>query len=158
MMPGIKIRENTGAMKTWKAKWFGELTAAELYEILRSRSEIFVVEQQCVYQDMDGNDGRALHVFCEEDGRVQACLRAFRKDAETVQMGRVLTLKHGTGLGGELLKRGVREIRVQMKPKRIMIEAQTYAIGFYEREGFLVSSDEFQEDGIPHVMMLLECS
>ena len=73
-------------------------------------------------------------------------------------MGRVLTLKHGTGLGGELLKRGVREIRVQMKPKRIMIEAQTYAIGFYEREGFLVSSDEFQEDGIPHVMMLLECS
>ena len=72
-------------------------------------------------------------------------------------MGRVLTLKHGTGLGGELLKRGIREIRDQMKPKRIIIEAQTYAIGFYEREGFRICSDEFPEDGIPHVRMLLEC-
>ena len=143
-------------MKTWKAKWFEELTAAELYEILRSRSEIFVVEQNCVYQDLDGKDQKALHVFCEEDGRVTACLRAFRKDAGTVQMGRVLTLTHGTGLGGELLKRGVREIREQMKPERICIEAQTYAAGFYAREGFQVSSDEFLEDGIPHVKMILE--
>ena len=144
-------------MKTWKAKWFGELTPAELYGILRSRSEIFVVEQKCIYQDMDGNDGEALHVFCEEEGRVTACLRAFRKDAGTVQMGRVLTLKHGTGLGGELLKRGIREIREQMHPKRICIEAQTYAAGFYEREGFRVCSDVFPEDGIPHVQMVLDC-
>ncbi len=145
-------------MKTWKAKWFGELTARELYEILRSRSEVFVVEQQCVYQDMDGMDKKALHVFCEEDGRVTACLRAFRRDAETVQMGRVLTLKHGMGTGGELLKRGVREIREQMNPGRIFIEAQTYAAGFYEREGFRICSEEFPEDGIPHVRMILECT
>ena len=144
-------------MKTWKAKWFGELTAAEIYGILRSRSEIFVVEQKCIYQDPDGNDENALHVFCEEDGRVTACLRAFRKDPETVQMGRVLTLEHGTGLGGELLKRGIREIRKQMKPKRMCIEAQTYATGFYEREGFHVCSGEFPEDGIPHVKMILDC-
>ena len=145
-------------MKNWKAKWFGELTAGELYEILRSRSEIFVVEQQCIYQDLDGMDQNALHVFCEEDGRVTACLRVFRKDEETVQMGRVLTLKHRTGLGSELLKRGIREIREQMKPRRIYIEAQTYATGFYEREGFRISSDEFLEDGIPHVKMILDCT
>ena len=145
-------------MKTWKAKWFGELTTGELYEILRSRSEIFVVEQQCVYQDIDGMDEKALHVFCEEDGRVTACLRAFRKDAETVQMGRVLTLKHGTGTGAELLKRGVHEIREQMNPGRIYIEAQTQAAGFYECEGFRICSEEFLEDGIPHVAMILECT
>ena len=145
-------------MKNWKAKWFRELTAGELYEILRSRSEIFVVEQKCIYQDLDGMDDKALHVFCEEDGRVTACLRAFMRDAETAQMGRVLTLKHGTGLGGELLKRGVREIRERMEPKRIYIEAQTYAIGYYEREGFRVCSEEFPEDGIPHVRMILDCT
>ena len=144
-------------MKTWKVKWFRELTAGELYEILRSRSEVFVVEQNCIYQDPDGLDINALHVFCEEDGRVTACLRAFMKDAETAQMGRVLTLKRGTGLGGELLKRGIREIRERMKPKRIYIEAQTYTIGYYEREGFRVCSEEFPEDGIPHVQMILEC-
>ncbi|MBQ7183919.1 MAG: GNAT family N-acetyltransferase [Clostridia bacterium] len=144
-------------MKNWKVKWFTELTAAELYEILRARSEIFVVEQSCVYQDIDGKDPEALHVFCEEDGRATACLRAFREDDETVRMGRVLTLKHGTGLGGELLKRGLREIRERMAPQRIRIEAQTYAAGFYEREGFHVTSEEFMEDGIPHVEMILEC-
>ena len=72
-------------------------------------------------------------------------------------MGRVLTLKHRTGIGSELLKRGVREIREQMNPGRIYIEAQTYATGFYEREGFRVSSDVFLEDGIPHVKMILDC-
>ena len=87
-----------------------------------------------------------------------ACLRAYRKDAETVQMGRVLTLKHGTGTGGELLKRGIKEIRAQMNPRRICIEAQTYAIGYYEREGFRVCSEEFPEDGIPHVRMILDCT
>ena len=97
------------------------------------------------------------HWFCEEDGRVTACLRAFREDEGLVRMGRVLTLKHGTGLGGELLKKGLKEIRERMAPQRIRIEAQTYAAGFYEREGFHVTSEEFMEDGIPHVEMILEC-
>ena len=59
-------------MKTWKTKWFSELNAVEVYEILRSRAEVFVVEQRCAYQDPDGQDREALHVFCEEDGRVAA--------------------------------------------------------------------------------------
>lgn len=140
-----------------KSKYFGELTTRELYEILKARAEIFVVEQNCVYQDLDGIDYDSLHVFYEEeDGKVTAYLRAFYKDDDTVQMGRVLTLRHGTGLGGRLLKEGIARIRTKMHPSKIYIEAQCYAVGFYEKEGFQICSEEFLEDGIPHVQMVLE--
>lgn len=139
-----------------KSKYFGELTTKELYEILKARAEIFVVEQNCVYQDLDGIDYECLHVFYEEeDGKVTAYLRAFFKDDDTVQMGRVLTLRHGTGLGGRLLKEGIARIRTKMNPCKIYIEAQCYATGFYEKEGFQICSEEFLEDGIPHVQMVL---
>ena len=140
-----------------KSKYFGELTTKELYEILKARAEIFVVEQNCVYQDLDGIDYDSLHVFYEEaDGKVTAYLRALYKDDDTVQMGRVLTLRHGTGLGGRLLKEGIAQIRTKMHPSKIYIEAQCYAVGFYEKEGFQICSEEFLEDGIPHVQMVLE--
>ena len=139
-----------------KTKYFNELNTAELYELLKARAEIFVVEQNCAYQDLDDKDYDSLHVFYEEGGKVIAYLRAFRKDEETVQIGRVLTLKHGTGLGGKLLKEGIKQIQSIMEPKHIYIEAQCYAVGYYEREGFRVCSNEFLEDGIPHVQMLLE--
>lgn len=139
-------------------KKFNELTVGELYEILRVRAEIFVVEQNCVYQDLDDIDYRSLHIFFESEGKVIAYLRAFIKDSvnNTVQIGRVLTLSHGTGLGGKLLKEGISIIKKKMNPSSIYIEAQCYAIGFYEREGFVVTSDEFLEDGIPHVKMILK--
>ena len=139
-------------------KQFHELTTEQLYEILKSRAEIFVVEQNCVYQDLDDKDYHSLHVFFEDEGRVVAYLRAFEKDtvAKTVQIGRVLTLEHGTGLGGRLLREAISYIKEVMKPKTIYIEAQCYAVGFYEKEGFVVSSEEFLEDGIPHVEMLLK--
>ncbi len=139
-----------------KSKYFNELSTKELYEILRARAEIFVVEQNCVYQDLDGIDYESLHVFFEEDGAVTAYLRAFHKDADTVQMGRVLTLHHGSGLGGRLLKEGIAQIKAKMHPAKIYIEAQCYAIGFYERECFRICSGEFLEDGIPHVQMVLQ--
>lgn len=138
------------------SKFFDELTARELYEILRARAAVFVVEQECVYQDLDGRDYESLHVFFEEGGRVEAYLRAFPRDAATVQVGRVLTLRHGTGLGGRLLAEGIEQVRRRMDPDRIYIEAQSYATGFYEREGFEVCSGEFLEDGIPHVAMELD--
>ena len=78
------------------------------------------------------------------------------KDEKTVQMGRVLSLRHGEGYGAEILKAGIREIRKKMNPERVYIEAQCYATGYYEREGFKVCSEEFLEDGIPHVQMMLE--
>lgn len=139
-----------------KSKLFDELNTKELYEILRARSEIFVVEQNCIYQDIDRTDYDSLHVFIEENGFIQAYLRAFIKEPGIVQMGRVLTLKHGNGLGGKLLDAGINEIRKKFHPKLIFIEAQCYATGFYERVGFRKCSDEFLEDGIPHVQMILD--
>ena len=138
------------------SKYFSELTTSELYEILKARSEIFVVEQNCVYQDLDDRDYESLHVFLEEKGKVAAYLRSFVRDAETVQMGRVLTIHHGDGLGAQLLSAGIEEIRKKQNPKQILIEAQCYATGFYEREGFRICSEEFLEDGIPHVKMVLK--
>ncbi len=139
-------------------KYFSELTINELYEVLKARAAIFVVEQNCVYQDLDGVDERSLHIFYMSDERVSAYMRAFVKEGETdtVQVGRVLTMEHGKGMGGLLLREGIRCIRDKMNPKRILIEAQCYATGFYEREGFRICSEEFLEDGIPHVEMILE--
>lgn len=139
-----------------KSKFFYELTPTEVYEILKARVQIFIVEQRCAYQDVDDIDYESLHIFYEKNGKIAAYLRAFRKDDETVQLGRVLTVEHGNGLGGELLKEAIRIVREKFSSKIIYIEAQTYAIGFYEREGFKVTSDIFFEDGIPHVKMELK--
>ena len=142
----------------FKAKFFDELSTKELYEIIKARMEIFVVEQDCKYQDMDDVDFRALHIFYEdENGRVTAYLRAFRldDDPKTVRIGRVLTLEHGRGLGGKLLKTALETIKEKFQPEKIYVESQCHAIGFYEREGFKVCTDEFLDVGIPHKGMEL---
>lgn len=136
-------------------KFFDELTTAELYELLKARAKIFVVEQNCVYQDLDDKDYDCLHIFYEESGKVVAYLRAFLKENGIVQVGRVLTVEHGTGLGGKLLKARIDCIKEKYCPREIFIEAQCYAVGYYEREGFQICSEEFLEDGIPHVQMEL---
>ena len=140
------------------SKYFNELTTKELYEILKVRAAVFVVEQNCVYQDLDDFDEKSLHIYYESEGKITAYMRAFEMedDPKTVRMGRVLTAEHGKGLGGRLLSEGIKCIRKEMNPKKIYIEAQSYAIGYYEREGFRVISEEFLEDGIPHVAMILE--
>ncbi|EGX28838.1 GNAT family acetyltransferase [Candidatus Arthromitus sp. SFB-mouse-NYU] len=137
-------------------KYFDDLTTKELYELLKARILIFVLEQNRVYQDLDDKDYHSLHVFFEDNGEVVACLRAFLKEDNVVQIGRVLTLYHGNGLGGKLLKEGIAQIQNKMNPKKIYIEAQCYATGFYEREGFKICSEEFLKDGIPHVAMDLK--
>ena len=138
-------------------KRFEELTTVELYEILKLRSEIFVVEQNCVYQDLDDIDYQSLHIFCEENHNVFAYLRIYPKRGETdvVQIGRVVTLKHRTGSGSALMEKGIQTIKDTMNYKKIYIVAQKQAIGFYEKFGFIVTSEEFLEDGIPHVAMEL---
>ena len=105
------------------SKCFDDLTTGELYEILKARSAVFVVEQNCVYQAIDGVDPASLHVFFEDDGRIAAYLRAFVKEPGVVQMGRVLTVRRGVGLGGKLLKAGIEEIRARFQPAKIYIEA-----------------------------------
>lgn len=103
------------------SKYFDELTTKELYEILRVRSAVFVVEQTCIYEDIDGLDYESLHVFAEEDGRIFAYLRAFRKPGEenTVQIGRVLTVARGEGLGRKILHEGIGIIREKMPAERL---------------------------------------
>ncbi|MCH5299367.1 MAG: GNAT family N-acetyltransferase [Ruminococcus sp.] len=140
-------------------KSFDELTTRELYEILRARSAVFVVEQNCVYQDLDKIDYESIHIFAQKDsGEVTAYLRLFMKKDEdnTTQMGRVLTTERGKGLGGEILREGIRAAKEKLSAGEIYIEAQEYAIPFYSREGFEVTSDVFLEDGIPHVEMRLK--
>ena len=105
-------------------KHFKELSTTELSEILKTRAEIFVVEQDCVYQDLDDNDQDAIHVFGWNDsGRVAGCLRVFWKDhdeaAGVAQIGRVVTLEHGKGIGGQMLHEGVRIAVEELKAKKI---------------------------------------
>lgn len=138
-------------------KKFEKLTTTELYEILKLRAEIFVVEQNCPYQDLDDIDYDSLHIFLEQNKKVVAYLRIFQNkdDPDTVQIGRVVTLTHGSGLGKKLMEEGIKAIQ-ETNAKQAYLEAQTYCIGFYERFGFKVISPEFILDGIPHVKMQLQ--
>ena len=138
----------------WILKHFTELSNRELYEILRVRVSVFVVEQTCPYQEIDEADFDAYHLFLtDESGHIRAYLRIFEKDAEFVRLGRILTTERGTGLGLKLLFEGMRVAEELYGKRRFYIEAQSYAIGFYEKAGFRVVSEEFLEDGIPHVKM-----
>ena len=138
-------------------KQFNELTTDELYDILAVRTAVFVVEQTCPYQEVDGIDKRACHVYWLEDGKILAYLRVFHdeSDPSLAHMGRILTVRRGIGLGARLLDEGIRVARETMGAKRIYIEAQVYARGFYERAGFIKTTEEFLEDGIPHMGMEL---
>lgn len=139
-------------------KSFEELTTTELYEILKARTEIFIVEQQINCQDIDDVDYKSLHCFLWSDNKVAAYLRAYYKndDSERVKVGRVLTIQHGRGLGKRLLEESIPVIKSRLKCKFICIDAQKHAVGFYEKFGFKVTSGEFLEEGILHVTMVLE--
>ena len=137
-----------------KIKFFDELTTRELYEIARARTEIFLMEQRIVCQDLDRVDYDSLHCFLEEDGELLAYLRAYHTE-DAVQIGRVLSLTHGVGHGARLMKEALPEIKKRWRGERIVLHAQTHAQGFYERFGFTVTSPEFLEEGVPHVTMEL---
>lgn len=137
-------------------KTFEQLSSTELYEILKARSAVFVVEQTCPYQDIDGGDYDSLHVYQEEEGKILAYLRCYVQDEYTARIGRVLTMERGKGLGRPLMEAGIQAVREHYKASSIYIEAQCYAIGFYNKFGFEVCGEEFLEDGIPHVPMTLD--
>lgn len=139
-------------------KKFNELTVSELYEILKSRSEIFNLEQKIHCQDMDDIDYKSIHCFFKENNRVIAYLRAFYSDEKIVKIGRVLTLNHGKGIGKELLNQSLKKIKEKMKCEKITMNSQKHAIGFYEKFGFKVVSDDFLEEGIWHVVMEIRCN
>ena len=128
-----------------------------MYELLRIRVAVFVVEQNCAYQELDGKDRRACHVFLKDGGKVQAHLRVLDPGIsfEEASIGRVIAVKRRCGLGSRILAEGVRVARERLHASAVRIEAQTYARGLYEAQGFRQVSEEFLEDGIPHIQMLL---
>lgn len=139
-------------------KHFKALSLEELYEILRVRAAVFVVEQTCVYQDLDEKDQSAYHVFLKDDKGIKAYLRVLDKGVsyEDASIGRVLTVDRGCGLGEKIVTEGIKVAKEKFQADRIRISAQLYAKGFYEKAGFKQVSDEYLEDGIVHVAMVLE--
>jgi len=138
-------------------KRFDALTTPELYAILAARVAVFVVEQQCPYPETDGKDFAAYHLFYEENGAILAYLRILDAPEGTrrVHIGRVLTTRRGCGFGKALMLEALTVARTRMRADSVYLEAQSYARGFYEALGFTQISDEFLEDGIPHIGMEL---
>jgi len=138
-------------------KRFAELTTDELYDILRLRAEVFVVEQNCVYQDLDGRDQAAVHVWVRGETGILAYLRVMDRGVtqEYTAIGRVIAVRRRQGLGTRVLREGIRVAREHFGADRIYLEAQVYARSLYEKQGFRQVSEEFLEDGIPHIGMLL---
>lgn len=134
---------------------FADLDAATLYALLRLRSEVFVVEQECVFLDLDGRDAEpdAEHVWLADEAGPWAYLRTLA-DPLGVHVGRVCTRGDARGRGGAAALVG--DVVERHRHERLVLNAQSYLQGFYARFGFVVDGPEFLEDGIPHVPMRRE--
>ena len=142
----------------FKIKNFNELTIHELYEILQLRSEVFVVEQNCVYQDIDGKDTKAMHLIGTMDNKMVAYARLFNKGQyfENASIGRVVVdSKHrNLNFGHDLMRNAMDAIKQHFETTKISISAQLYLKKFYESHGFTQIGDGYLEDGIPHIKMI----
>lgn len=138
-------------------KSFQELTTTELYQILQLRSEVFVVEQDCVYQDVDFKDQKALHVFGLKNDKIVAYTRIFKPGDyfDNSSIGRVVVKENERkfGYGHDLIKASIDAIDYYYKVTKITISAQVYLKNFYESHGFKKIGEEYLEDGIPHIKM-----
>jgi ElaA protein len=138
-------------------KSFQELTIDELYQILQLRSEVFVVEQDCVYQDLDFKDQKALHILGIKNNKIIAYTRIFKPGDyfKNASIGRVVVQKHERkfGYGHHLMEASIQAIKDNFKALVITISAQVYLINFYNTLGFKQIGEEYLEDGIPHIRM-----
>lgn len=149
-------------MIDWQWRAFAELTTTELYEVLAARQQVFILEQQCFYNDFDGLDRQAHHLLgwhtIGGQRQLAAYLRCLAPGAKYAEMslGRVLTAREarGTGAGRELVARGIELACRQHPGHRIRIGAQAYLERFYSSFGFETVSAPYDEDGILHVDML----
>ena len=141
-----------------KVKKFTELTTQELYKLLQLRSEVFVVEQDCVYQDLDGKDEKALHVIGFKNNKVVAYTRVFKPGDyfENASIGRVVVSKKEREYkyGYDIMNASVEAIKVYYKETKINISAQTYLKRFYNNLEFFEVGEGYLEDGIPHIGMI----
>ena len=138
-------------------KTFEQLSVTELYAILRLRSEVFVVEQNCVYQDIDNKDQKAIHILGYFDGELTGYCRLFNQGDyfENASIGRVIVSKkhRDKKLGNDLMIEAIHQIQTIFNTKNITISAQLYLQNFYENHGFVTTSDSYLEDDIPHIEM-----
>ena len=138
-------------------KTFSELDKDELYQILRLRSEVFVVEQDCVYQDIDNKDQIAIHLIYKKEDEIIAYTRIFKKGDyyENPSIGRVVVSKNNRGkdLGKEIMLESIKYISNNIKAEKIELSAQMYLDTFYKDLGFYSKGQEYLEDGIPHQRM-----
>lgn len=146
---------------SWQNKTFPELTTDELYDLLKLRIDVFVVEQSCFYPDLDDHDRHPLtqHLFCYQDGLMSAYLRILPKGLtypNYISIGRVVTATdaRGTGLGHELIKAGVAACSTFFPDDKLKISAQEHLEAFYNQHGFTRVSEMYLEDDIPHIGML----
>lgn len=143
-----------------KVKSFSEFSINELYDVLQLRSEVFVVEQNCLYQDIDGKDKNALHVVGTKEGKIVAYTRLFGPGSyfDKPSIGRVVVSKEerAFGYGHDIIKASIEAIATHYNSKEIKISAQTYLKRFYESHGFVQIGAEYLEDDIPHIAMIRE--
>ncbi|KHO39451.1 GNAT family acetyltransferase [Clostridium tetani] len=142
----------------WHLKKFEELRCEEIYKILKIRNEVFIVEQQCAYQDCDGKDKKSYHLYLEDNGEILCYLRILPKNVSynEVSIGRVLVNKNyrGKGIAKEMMLKAMNFIEENLNEKEIKIQAQLYLFNFYKSLGFEEVSNEYLEDNIPHIDML----
>lgn len=141
-------------------KTFDELTNSELYNILKERTAVFVVEQNCPYAEVDGKDMQSYHLYKEENGEIIAYLRILPPGVsyEELSIGRVLVKKEyrGQKLAQELMAVALQFIHDELNETTVKIQAQDYLRNFYQSFGFLAISETYLDDNIPHVDMLLQ--
>jgi len=144
---------------TWQLKKFEDLSPLELYKIMQLRAEVFVVEQNCVYQDVDGKDLDSIHLYAINDNnQVMAYCRLVSSGIsyEEVSIGRVVTSPkvRGMGFGKELMDQALYAIKEMAGNVPIRIGAQCYLKKFYTDLGFIAEGEEYLEDNIPHIEMV----
>ena len=142
------------------AKTFSELNIEELYQILRLRSEVFVVEQDCVYQDIDNKDQNAIHLYYIDNDEIVAYTRIFKAGHyyENPCIGRVVVSKKNRGkdLGKKIMIDSIEYIKQNIKGEKIELSAQKYLDKFYKDLGFYKIGEDYLEDGIPHQRMIFD--
>lgn len=141
----------------WKIKRFEGLSVTELYKVMELRSEVFVVEQNCVYQDVDGKDPKAIHLIGEDSGEVVAYCRLFQPNDyfDEASIGRVVVKAsyRDKKLGHIMMKEAIEAVKSEFNETKITISAQLYLKKFYESHGFVQTSETYLEDDIPHIEM-----
>lgn len=143
-------------------KHFNDLSNRELYDMLQLRAEIFVVEQTCIYNDLDGLDKEAVHLIIKKEDEIVGCSRLLQPGTRfpDFSIGRVVVKKNmrGTGLGIRMMEEAKKYMIEKWNAESIKVSAQKYLQKFYEDLGFLVVTKEYLEDGIPHVGMVFQCN